>query len=94
MLTEDDIVEQVVVETAGYDGGDSDDSDDEDPPQPVVGHGEACRVLETLLQYADQQEDISVTTTVPLLSLHSQASRKRRSALQQKKISDFFTIEM
>ena len=77
VLTEDDIVEQVVAETAGDDGGDSDDSDNADPPKPVVSHGEACRALETLLQYADQQEDISVTTTVLLYSLHSQASLGR-----------------
>ena len=88
VLTDDDIVEQVVAETAVDDG---DDSDAEDPPHSVVSHGEACRALETLLQYADQQEDISVTTTVLLHSLHSQASRKRRSALRQKKISDYFS---
>ena len=90
VLTEYDIVEQVLAETAGDDGGDNDDNDNEDPPKPVVSHGEACRALETLLQYADQQEDILVTTTVLLYSLHSQVSRKRRSTLQQK-ISDFFS---
>ena len=66
VLTDDDIVEQVVAETAGDDGDDSDDSDAEDPPQSVVSHGEACRALDTLLQYVDQQVDISVTTTVLL----------------------------
>ena len=91
VLTEDDIVEHVVAERAGDDGGDSDDSDSEDPPKPVVIHGQACRALETLLQYVDQEEDISVTTSALLYSLHSQASRNRRSALQQKKISDFFS---
>ena len=47
LLTDDDIVEQVVAETAGDDSNESDDSDAEDPPQSVVSHGEACRALET-----------------------------------------------
>ena len=38
-------------------GGDSDDSDEEDPPH-TVSHSEACQALETLLKYAEQQEDI------------------------------------
>ena len=51
--------------------------------QSVVSHDVACRALEALLQYADQQ-DTPVTKTVLLHLLHSQASRKRRSTLRQK----------
>lgn len=90
VLTEDDLVEQVRAETAGYDCGNSDDSDNENPHQPIVSHGEACWALETLLQYADQQKYILVTTTILLHSLHSQASRKSRSSLQQKKILSMY----
>ena len=92
VLTDDDIVDQAVAEGATGGGGDSDDSDEEDPPH-TVSHSEACQALETLLKYSEQQEDISITTTTLLHSLLSQASRKRVSALQQKKISDFFTNE-
>ena len=89
MLTEV-IVEQVEAEPSTQVLIDDSDDDQDEQLQQRVSHGEACRALETLLVYADQEPDISVTTQVLLSSLLVQSSKKRASSLKQKKMSDFF----
>ena len=55
-----------------------------------VSHGKACEALETVLQYLEEQPEVSVSTMVLLNGLLMKTTTRRAKSLIQTKISGYF----
>ena len=55
-----------------------------------MSHGKACEALETVLQYLEEQPEVSVTIMVLLNGLLMKTTARRAKALIQTKISGYF----
>ncbi|KAJ8889790.1 hypothetical protein PR048_009293 [Dryococelus australis] len=86
VLSEDEIVEACIANTAK----ENDSSEDDDTDEPIgLTHGEVTTMLGQLMTYFDKQ---SHTSSAELLALRNLLHRtaKLQSSLKQKNITDFF----
>ena len=67
-----------------------DDENDIETTLPTVSHAMACKAIQTVLTYLEQQPSTPMGTVVTLNGLLTEASTKRLMNLKQNKISDYF----
>ena len=87
-FNDDEIISSIVQEECDK----SDGTDDNEVQEiPKVGHGEAVKMFDGCIQWLQEQDEASVYNITVLQELRELAARKRIGALQQRKVSDFFT---
>lgn len=89
VLSEDEIVEACIANTATeIDSSEDDDDGTEESASPT--HGEATTMLEGLMTYFEKQSDTSSAELLTLRRLRDRTAKRRQSLLKQKNITDFF----
>ncbi len=87
-FTDQDIISNIIQESTQQK---SEESDDDDEGSPSISHSSAVKMFDKCLQWLQAQEEASMYNICMLQELRELAARKRKNALKQRKVSDFFS---
>ena len=85
--TDEEIIQQVLQGTISEE---SDSEEDEDGPSPLTcTHGEAASMLDTALQWYEQQKEATSTSLMVLKGVRDLACQKRNNNLRQRTLESY-----
>ncbi|GFW78677.1 uncharacterized protein TNCV_4261001 [Trichonephila clavipes] len=90
MLNDDEIVTPVQEEPAPVDDETGEDEGNNNESSKAPSNANAFAVLETAMEWYEQQSECCPTQLLPLKRIRDLAAKKRKCTMVQRKIRDYF----